>query len=320
MSTAITTIENQLTAYSPQFMQVLPENMPPERIIRTVLIACEQNPKLMQANRETILRSAMSAAVLGLEVDGVTGQGYLMPFKGQCQFVPGYKGYVTLAHRSHRTLEGFIVYEGDSFECDEANGIVNHTRKFGDENKRDIVAAYATSRSVTEPTIVRAMSIDQLLEVRNGSAGYKAMGQRSTWNTNFAAMCRKTPMRRLANDLPVLAMQVANAMETQQELGRAAYVNQDMTVSIEKPKDDQSNLNPLTDTEDLSIVFPNETRVAPDINRWLSLVGRVLSEKSGEPLQQFAKDNLPIAKKLADKYPDKLLDIVTALEDEIPPD
>jgi RecT family len=32
----------------------------------------------------------MSAACLGLEVDGVTGQAYLLPFKGKAQLVIGY--------------------------------------------------------------------------------------------------------------------------------------------------------------------------------------------------------------------------------------
>ena len=41
-----------------------------------------------------------------LEVDGVTGQAFLIPFKGRAQLVIGYKGFNTLAARSGLTVTG----------------------------------------------------------------------------------------------------------------------------------------------------------------------------------------------------------------------
>jgi hypothetical protein len=43
----------------------------------------------------------MTAAQLGLE-PGINGQGYLIPYKGTCTFVPGWKGLVDLVARSGR--------------------------------------------------------------------------------------------------------------------------------------------------------------------------------------------------------------------------
>ena len=113
MNTNLATIEHQLTAIAPNLQNVLAESgLPVERIIRTVMVSLEINSYLRNAYRNTILQAAMSAAVLGLEVDGVTGQGYLVPFAGKAQFLAGYKGYVSIASRSRRTLEGFVLREG----------------------------------------------------------------------------------------------------------------------------------------------------------------------------------------------------------------
>lgn len=300
---ALQVLEGQLNDYAPQFLQVLPKGMEPDRIIRTVLIACEQNPKLLQANRTSVMRSALSAATLGLEVDGVTGQGYLVPFKGRCQFIPGYKGYVTLAARGGRTLEGFVVREGDGFDFDEANGLIKHSRQLGNEDKRRVIAAYAVARSKSFPTMIKVLSLDQLLAVRNESAGYKAKGAASTWGTNFEAMCRKTPMRLMSNDLPVLGMQLANAMETQVDLGRAAYVNPDQTVSVVvSPADDPKT--DYTALPELCVRLPEEVREMPDVGRWVSFMTRCLDKVKGDDARTFVKDNMEIATKLAETHPE----------------
>jgi phage RecT family recombinase len=69
-----------------------------------------------QMRSAILFNSAMSAAVLGLEVDGVTGQAYLIPFAGKAQLVIGYKGFNTLAARSGITITGAVVREGDEFD------------------------------------------------------------------------------------------------------------------------------------------------------------------------------------------------------------
>jgi recombination protein RecT len=58
----------------------------------------------------------MTAAQLGLE-PGINGQGYLIPYKGTCTFVPGWRGMVDLVSRSGRaTVWTGAVYQGDEFE------------------------------------------------------------------------------------------------------------------------------------------------------------------------------------------------------------
>src|SRR5215813_14331057 len=100
MSNDLMLFENGLKELSPMFADVLAATMPVERFVRTVVVSCEKNPLLLGANRQSLYNAAMTFAVLGLEVDGVTGQGFLVPFKKVVQPIIGYKGYNTLGARA----------------------------------------------------------------------------------------------------------------------------------------------------------------------------------------------------------------------------
>ena len=115
MASEIAVLETQLQPLIPHFSQVLPKHLPVERLIRTIVVSAQRLPKLLECDRQSLFNAAMSAACLGLEVDGVTGQAYLIPFKGRAQLVVGYKGYNTLAARSGITITGAVVREGDEF-------------------------------------------------------------------------------------------------------------------------------------------------------------------------------------------------------------
>jgi phage RecT family recombinase len=91
----------------------------------------------------------MSAACLGLEVDGVTGQAYLIPFKGRAQLVVGYKGYNTLAARSGITITGAVVREGDEFDYQLGSAaFVRHKPKGskGDHARMGLRAVHGPAR------------------------------------------------------------------------------------------------------------------------------------------------------------------------------
>ena len=150
-------LEQQLKPLAPHFAQVLGKTMPVERLMRTIMISVERLPMLLQCDRQSIFNAAMSAACLGLEVDGVTGQAYLIPFKGRAQLVIGYKGFNTLAARSGITITGAVVREGDEFDYQlGSSAFVRHVPTLG--NKGRIVAAWATATALQRPPMGRAAS------------------------------------------------------------------------------------------------------------------------------------------------------------------
>src|SRR5262245_37230370 len=201
---ALMVLEQQMQPLAPRFAQALGKTMPVERLIRTVMVSVERLPKLLECDRQSLFNSAMSAACLGLEVDGVTGQAYLIPFKGKAQLVIGYKGYNTMAARSGITITGEVVREGDEFDYDLGEGWIKH-KPHGSKGR--IVGAWAKAAAQGRPAIVKVMTIDDLLDVKKRSPG--AARTDSPWNDpaiGFPAMCEKTVKRRLARSLPLNVM------------------------------------------------------------------------------------------------------------------
>src|SRR6516162_7004246 len=227
-------LERAFAPLLPKFAEVLPRNLSAERLVRTVLISVERNPRLLECRQQSLFNAAMSAAVLGLEVDGVTGQAFLIPFKDYVQLVIGYRGYTTLGARSGLTITGEVVRDGDAFDFDEGEGWIKHKKKLGKPDRR-IIATWAKAAALDRPAVIKVLDIDDILAVKAKSpAGAKPD---SPWNDariGFPAMAEKTAKRRLARSLPLNVMQVAARLdEAFEEQGRGAYLNARQELVIE---------------------------------------------------------------------------------------
>lgn len=251
MSNDLAILESQLKPLLPSFAQVLGRLMPVERLMRTVLSSVERNSTLLTCDRQSLFNAAMTFAVLGLEVDGVTGQGYLVPFKRVVQPVIGYLGYNTLGARAGYTITGRVVRDGDVFESDESQGVVRHNRVLGGEvgpSARRIVGAWARASAHNRPAIVRVMSIDELLAVKAKSP----RGDQPPWSDpeiGYPAMCEKTVKRRLRRDLPLTVYQTAAVMEeTYEERQLASWIHPDKGVVCQTGEVIAPNYNADTPT------------------------------------------------------------------------
>jgi recombination protein RecT len=104
------TLSAMLTRSLPEIEKALPKHLSPERMTRLALTAFSNNPALQTCEPRTILSSLMLASQLGLE-PGVNGQGYLIPYKDTCTFVPGWRGLVDIVNRSGRaTVYTGVIY------------------------------------------------------------------------------------------------------------------------------------------------------------------------------------------------------------------
>lgn len=313
MASQLATIERSLELVGPQLAQVLSTyKMPVERLMRTVIVSVERLPSLLECPVQTVLNSAMTAACLGLEVDGVTGQGFLIPFKEKgtpkAQFLVGYKGYNTMGARSGFTLGGNVVREGDEFDYQiGTGGFVLHRPMLGKESTRKIIASYAKAEMPGRSPIIHVISYDELLEVKAKAPGAKR-GE-SPWNDpkiGFPAMCAKTAKRRLARDMPLNAMQMAASMEQQvEELGRPAYITPERGVII----DAEPSTTPVTPKtfrkrEKFEVFFTssgNQPITRPDITAYKSTVVQILDRAKPEQLRQFKKDNRAYIEELVEE-------------------
>jgi recombination protein RecT len=237
VASEVAIFENTLRPLAPRFEQALAGAIPVERLMRSIMVSIERNPKLLEANRQSLLNASMSAACLALEVDGVTGQAFFIPFKGNAQLVIGYKGMNTLGARSGFSIQGEVVREGDAFDYELGDkGFVKHKPKLG--NRGPILAAWATASSLHRPALVSVLGIDDIMAIKQKSPG----GSRSDspWMDmmiGFPAMAAKSAKRRLSRAMPLNAdprFHLAAAMEeTVEERGKTAWIDPHRGLQIE---------------------------------------------------------------------------------------
>lgn len=238
MANDLALLEAEFQPRLPAFAEVLkPTGLTAERIVRTVLIACEKTPKLLQCRRQTVINSAMTGAVLGLEMDGWSGQGFIIPYGDIAQFQIGYKGYPTIAARSNMTVKAEAVRERDHFRYQDGTVPYIEFRKApgSREARGKIVGAWAVYTAANRPPYLVFMGIDDILAIKAKSAG--ARKAESPWNDvngpGFEAMCAKTAVRQAGRFCPIVGIQRGIVLEDQQDMGRAVYMRPDGAIEDE---------------------------------------------------------------------------------------
>jgi recombination protein RecT len=189
---------------------VLPKHLTPERLLKVALSATSRNPALLACTPQSILLAVMQASELGLEIGGLLGDAYFVPFKEQAQLIVGYRGMIKLARQSGeiKVLEAHVVREGDTFELEYGlePRLVHKPAMSGELGK--VIAVYAIARFKDGGYQVDVMTLAEIEAIRLRS---KAVND-GPWNTDYAEMARKTVVRRLCKYLP-LSPELAKALE-----------------------------------------------------------------------------------------------------------
>jgi len=185
----------------PQVKKALPSHLNPERLIRIVTTEIRRNPQLLSCSKESLLGALMLSAQLGLE-PGPLGHCYYVPYKGQVQFIIGYKGMIDLARRSGQisVIYAETVYENDKFEFQlglEPNLV--HKPKL--ENRGEPIAWYGVCRFKDGGYFIKVMGKEEVERHRLRSPS--ANTPHSPWNTDYEEMAKKTVIRSMFKYLPV---------------------------------------------------------------------------------------------------------------------
>ncbi len=219
----------------------LPKHITPDRVIRLALTEFSKNPGLRECTQQSIYAGIIQASQLGLEI-GVLGQAYLVPYnnkvkkKGggdewrkEAQFIPGYKGLISLARRSGEvtSIETHIVYENDRFDLTLGIESKVEHKPFldGDRGKPKIV--YGVAHFKDGGYHFEWMSVADVNKIRSRSKSK----DNGPWVTDFDQMMRKTLIRRMANYLP-MSIEFAAALQVDEatSAGRAAAIEGDFAV------------------------------------------------------------------------------------------
>jgi recombination protein RecT len=196
----------------------LPKHMSHEKLLKLVLSAASRDKKLLACSPASIALAAMNASALGLEPNTPLGLAYLVPYERrardpqtgewytaavECQFIPGYRGMITLAIQSGavQSISARLVYDGDDFvvEYGTAERVHHRPNLDGSMTDEEIVAVYAVAKLASGEVVFDVLSRAQVDRIRTRSKASKA----GPWVTDYAEMARKTAVRRLAKYIPM---------------------------------------------------------------------------------------------------------------------
>lgn len=174
----------------------------PDRMVQIALLEFSSRDDLRNCTPESIYIALAISAQLGLIPSSALGEAFLVPFKGKCTLIPGWKGYVKQAHRSKmiRSLTSDVVYEKDDFHIElGTEPRVHHIPAL--RGRGDIIGAVSIAKLVSSETYVEWMPIEDLERVR--AAAEKGGRQSPAYRDWADQMYRKAPLRRLCKRLPL---------------------------------------------------------------------------------------------------------------------
>ena len=187
-----------------QFRDALPQQIPVERFVRTIVTAVQMQPELLAADRRTLFSSCMKAAQDGLLLDGrEAGLSLYNDRKNGGQtvaYLPMVCGIMKKIRQSGEisSIRAHVVYEGDEFEYelgDEER--ILHRPSLSAQGGKPL-AAYAIARFKDGDIQREVMSVAQIEKIRLKATGIG----KACWTSDWGEMAKKTVIKRLSKRLP----------------------------------------------------------------------------------------------------------------------
>jgi recombination protein RecT len=206
----MSSIKDLFEAAKSKIAAVAPKHLSPDRLMRVALLTISKTPALAKCTPMSLLNSFMTASQLGLEIGGVLGEAYLVPYKEEATFILGYRGMINLARRSGQIIcvESQVVREGDRFEF-EYGLEMKFSHKPAGNSSAQVTHVWALARFKDGGHQLDVMTKAEVDAIRARSRA----GNSGPWVTDYAEMAKKTVVRRLCKYLP-LSPEMADAIES----------------------------------------------------------------------------------------------------------
>ena len=217
-------LEETMTASLPKLKQMMPSQLldKPDVFLRSVMIAHRQTPGLLACTPQSTIIAVAQACALGLPPNTPLGLSYLVPFKDQCQLIPGYKGLIRLAIQSGEVVDvqPRVVYQGQPFKIKYGlHEDIEHEPIEVDMSDEKIVGVYAVAKLANGDKKFDFMYKAEIDKIRARSMAAK--GSSSPWHTDYAEMAKKTVIKRLCKTLPL-----SEEKESHRRLGKAIQLQE----------------------------------------------------------------------------------------------
>ena len=291
-----------------------------DQLVRVVLTVIRTNAKLQECSQQSLLACLFGCAQLGLSPEPYLGQCYLVPFwssKLKCNeavFMPGYRGYITLARRSGdlENLSAQMVYRNDEFYVQYGlRDRLEHIPADGDRGDRKGAWTVFRYRDGGQPTfdymtIANVDRIKEMTKARNRQG--EIVGP---WIDHYDEMAKKTVIRRHMKLAPLSIEETRLAKAVHAE--NLALEGTQSGFFLPEPEPIEIDAK----SADISGVFAFATRDIsndPLFEQWLN----VCSESNEMPIEQVKseamkdiegfKRHFSVWKKTQQKEPDKPTD------------
>lgn len=202
------------TRMKSQISAALPSHVPYERFERTVMMAVQKEPKLLECDQKSLFMECQKAAADGLLPDGREGvivyRWNSRAGKNMAVWQPMVGGLMKLARNSGEiaSLSSQVVFKGEAFRIvlgDEER--IEHERSMELPDRPEIVGAYAVAVLKNGEKVREFMSWAQLEKVR----AVNTQWSKGPWASWADEMSRKSVMRRLIKRLPLSTDRDADA-------------------------------------------------------------------------------------------------------------
>lgn len=160
----------------------------PERMLRLCVMAVKKTPKLAQCDPQTVLGAMMTSAALGLEPNTVQQQAFLMPYNTrrkvgnewvdhlECQFQIGYRGFLTLMHRSPLigSCQAEAIHEADRFEHElGSKTFLTYSKKLAERGP--LIGAFSWVQYADGGESACVLPVQEIHKIRERSETYRAL-------------------------------------------------------------------------------------------------------------------------------------------------
>lgn len=262
----------------------------------SIISATKASPKLAQCEPDSIISSAVIAAILDLPIQSNLGFAHIVPYGNKATFQMGWKGFVQLAIRTgqYRNINATVVYEGELSYHNRITGEVTINADKKISSKIIGYVAYFSLVSGFEKYLY--MTTEQC---KAHGAKYSKSFSSGNWQSDFDGMALKTVIKQLLSKYGILSVDMQMAVTADQSvIKNAETMDVDYVDTTEQNSiGSGSGISPETE----SAIFGEDKELKPNaefLSQPSSITQEIEQEAAVQKKQYTAgKKTAPEAKK-----------------------